>query len=95
MGIPDDWKDILIHCGAAAAMTAIGGLAGNVAAGAVGAMFLFYGREQAQQALKADPLSGFESYLPWKWGPHGKREFICVLPVVAVVTAAFAFLIQA
>lgn len=92
MSILSDWKDILIHCGAAAAMTAIGGLAGNVAAGAAAAALFFYAREQAQQMAKTDPLTGFRSYLPWKWGPHGKREFLCVLPVVAAVTAIFLLL---
>lgn len=34
MKLPGDWKDILIHCGAAAALTAASGLAGNALIGA-------------------------------------------------------------
>jgi len=82
-----DWADVGIHVGVSIAMTAAIGWWGNAWYGAAIACTLFYGREQAQQAYKDNPPVGWRLFVPIYWGPHGKAEFLPVVPAACI--AAF------
>lgn len=87
----DNLGDIAIHCAAAAAITGLAGLVGGHWAGAALAIGVFYGREQAQQAAKANPPKGIFKFLPipGEWGDHGITEFYPVVPIALGAAAAF------
>jgi len=82
-----DWIDVAIHVGVSIGMTLAIGWFGNPWYAAAIACTLFYGREQAQQAYKNNPPIGWRLFVPIFWGPHGKAEFLPVIPVTCL--AAF------
>ncbi|TXG95718.1 MAG: hypothetical protein E6R08_11015 [Nevskiaceae bacterium] len=76
-----DWWDVLIHLGVAFAITVSIGWFGNPWYAAAIACTFFYSRELAQQAAKNNPPEGWRLFVPIYWGPHGKAEFLPVIPM--------------
>ncbi len=83
-----EWGDVAIHAGVALALTVLIGWFGNAWYAASIAIVLFYGREQAQQAAKANPPVGWRKFVPVFWGPRGQMEFLPVMPVALGVAFA-------